>query len=71
MDDALRAERRRRHRLYVVGTAVAIAGIFMGTMPFFVERTPLLVSKGCAAIGAVILAFGRFAPDQFLRRWLR
>ena len=70
MDDALRAERRRRHRLYLIGTAIAIAGIVMGSMPFFTERTPLVVAKGCAAVGAVILAIGRFAPDHFLRRWL-
>jgi hypothetical protein len=71
MDEDLRAERRRRHRLYLVGTAVAIAGMTMGTMPLFAERTPILVAKTCASIGAVILAIGRFAPDQFLRRLLR
>jgi hypothetical protein len=71
MDDDLRAERRRRHRLYLVGTAVAMAGIAMGTMPLFVERTPILVAKSCAVVGAVILAIGRFAPDHFLRRLLR
>lgn len=70
MDEALRAERRRRNRLYLVGTAIAVAGIIMGSLPLFAERTPIMVSKGCAAIGAVILALGRFAPDHFLRRWL-
>ena len=69
MDEALRGERRRRHRLYLVGTAVAMAGIIMGTMPLFAEATPIYVSKGCAAIGAMILAVGRFASDHFLRRW--
>lgn len=69
MDEALRAERRRRHRLYVIGTAVAIAGIMMGT-PLFAEHTSIAVSKACAAVGAVILAIGRFAPDHFLRRFL-
>jgi hypothetical protein len=71
MDDALRAERRRRHRLYLVGTAVAIAGMTMGTMPLFAERTPILVAKGCASVGALILMIGRFAPDHFLRRLFR
>ena len=71
MDEDLRAERRRRHRLYLVGTAVAMAGITMGTMPLFAERTPILVAKSCAAVGAVILSIGRFAPDHFLRRLLR
>jgi hypothetical protein len=71
MDDDLRAERRRRHRLYLVGTAVAVAGMTMGTMPLFAERTPILVAKGIAAVGAVILGIGRFAPDHFLRRLLR
>jgi hypothetical protein len=70
MDDALRAERRRRHRIYAIGTAVAIAGITLGTMPYFVERTPLLLAKGCASAGALILAVGRFASDQFLRKFL-
>ncbi|MEJ0034668.1 MAG: hypothetical protein WDO68_01060 [Gammaproteobacteria bacterium] len=68
MDDALRAERRRRHRLYLIGTAFAIAGIAMGSMPFFAERTPIVVAKGCAAIGALILGIGRFASDHFLRK---
>jgi hypothetical protein len=70
MDEALRAERRRRYRLYLIGTAVAVAGVTMGTMPLFAERTPIFVSKGCAALGAVILAIGRFAPDHVLRRWM-
>jgi hypothetical protein len=69
MDEALRGERRRRHRLYLVGTAIAMAGIIMGTMPLFAEHTPIYVSKGCAAVGALILAVGRFASDHFLRRW--
>jgi len=43
----------------------------MGTMPLFAERTPILVAKGCAAVGAVILSIGRFAPDRFLRRLFR
>jgi len=29
------------------------------------------VAKGCASAGALILAVGRFASDQFLRRFLR
>ncbi len=71
MDDDLRTERRRRHRLYLIGTAVAIAGVTMGTMPLFAERTPILVAKSIAAVGVVILAIGRFAPDHFLRRLWR
>ena len=71
MDEDLRAERRRRHRLYLVGTAVAMAGITMGSMPLFAEHTPILVAKSCAVVGAVILSIGRFAPDHFLRRLLR
>ncbi len=42
MDEALRGERRRRHRLYVIGTAVAVAGIIVGSMPLFAEHTPIL-----------------------------
>ncbi len=71
MDEDLRAQRRRRHGLYLVGTAIAIAGVIMGTMPLFAARTPILVAKGCAAVGAVILSIGRFAPDRFLRRLFR
>ena len=71
MDEDLRAERRRRHRLYLVGTAVAMAGFTMGTMPLFAERTPILVAKSCAVVGVVILAIGRFASDHFLRRLVR
>jgi hypothetical protein len=70
MDENLRAERRRRHRLYLIGTAVAIAGMILGTMPVFTERTPIVVAKSIAAVGAVILGIGRFAPAHFLRRLL-
>lgn len=54
--------------MYVVGSAVAAAGIAMGTMPVFTAMTPILVAKACAAVGAVILAVGRFAPDHVLER---
>lgn len=60
--------RKRRTTVYVVGSAFAAAGLTMGTMPFFAELTPILVAKGCAAVGAAILAFGRFAPDHLLKR---
>jgi uncharacterized membrane protein len=56
--------------MYVVGSAVAAAGIVMGTMPVFTAMTPILVAKVCAAVGAVILAVGRFAPDHLLKRIL-
>lgn len=62
--------RKRRNALYLVGSAVAAAGITLGTMPLFREMTPILVAKGLALAGAVILAVGRFAPDSFLRRIL-
>jgi hypothetical protein len=62
--------RKRRNALYLVGTAVAAAGITLGTMPLFREMTPILVAKGLALAGAMILAVGRFAPDSFLRRIL-
>jgi hypothetical protein len=51
-----------------VGSAFAAAGITMGTMPLFAQHTPILMAKGCALLGALILAVGRFAPDHFLRR---
>jgi hypothetical protein len=56
--------------MYVIGSAFAAAGITMGTMPFFAVLTPILVAKGCAAFGALILAVGRFAPDHVLKRIL-
>jgi formaldehyde-activating enzyme involved in methanogenesis len=56
--------------MYVIGSAFAAAGITMGTMPFFAVLTPILVAKICAALGAVILAVGRFAPDHVLKRIL-
>ncbi len=49
---------------------MAAAGITLGTMPLFREMTPILVAKGIALAGAMILAVGRFAPDSFLRRIL-
>jgi uncharacterized membrane protein len=62
--------RKRRYTIYLVGSAVAAAGITLGTMPMFRELTPILVAKGIALVGAMILAVGRFAPDSFLRRIL-
>ena len=64
------APRKRRYTFYLVGSAVAAAGITLGTMPMFREMTPILVAKGIALVGAMILAVGRFAPDSFLRRIL-
>ena len=65
-DELQRAARKRRNRVYVVGSAVAAAGLTMGTMPMFTAFTPILVAKGCALVGAVILAVGRFVPDHVL-----
>jgi hypothetical protein len=63
------ATRNRRYMLYLIGSAFAAAGIAMGTMPLFKEMTPILVAKGCALVGALILAIGRFVPDHLLRRF--
>jgi hypothetical protein len=63
--------RKRRNTFYLVGSAVAAAGITLGTMPFFKEMTPILVAKALALVGAIILAVGRFAPDSFLAKVLR
>ncbi len=63
-----REARTRRNTIYLVGSAFGAAGITMGTMPLFAEYTPIVVAKGCAVVGALILAVGRFAPDHFLRR---
>jgi hypothetical protein len=68
-DATAQAARKRRHRLYLIGTAFAFAGMALGTMPVFTERTPILMAKGVATFGALILAIGRFAPDHFLRRF--
>ena len=67
-DEAERATRKRRYSFYLVGSAFAAAGIALGTMPVFTAHTPILVAKGCALVGALILAVGRFAPDPVLRR---
>ncbi len=40
------APRKRRYTFYLVGSAVAAAGITLGTMPVFREMTPILVAKG-------------------------
>ncbi len=67
-DEAQRVTRKRRYSFYLVGSAFAAAGITLGTMPVFTAATPVLVAKGCALVGALILAVGRFAPDHVLRR---
>lgn len=67
-DEAERAVRKLRYGFYIVGSAVAAAGITMGSMPFFAQHTPIVVAKAFALVGALILAIGRFAPDNFLRR---
>jgi hypothetical protein len=66
--EAERAVRKLRYGVYIVGSAVAAAGITMGSMPFFAQHTPILVAKAFALVGALILAVGRFAPDNVLRR---
>jgi hypothetical protein len=66
--EADRRIRKLRYRFYVVGSAFAVAGMTMGTMPVFTQRTPILVAKGCALFGALILAVGRFTPDHVLAR---
>jgi hypothetical protein len=67
-EEAVRNARKRRNTIYLVGSAFAAAGLTMGTMPLFAQHTPVVVAKGCALLGALILAVGRFAPDHFLRR---
>jgi hypothetical protein len=62
------ATRKRRVALYVTGSAFAAAGITAGTMPLLIAFTPVLVAKGVALLGAMILAVGRFSPDHLLRR---
>lgn len=62
--------RKRRTSFYLVGSAIAVAGMMLGTMPMFRELTPMLVARGVALVGAMILAVGRFGSDAFLRRIL-
>ena len=70
MEESAETLRKRRTIFYLVGSAVAAAGLTLGTMPMFREMTPLLVAKSIAAVGAMILAVGRFSSDAFLRRIL-
>jgi hypothetical protein len=64
------ALRKRRTSFYLVGSAIAAAGMMLGTMPMFREMTPMLVARCVALAGAIVLAVGRFASDAFLRRIL-
>jgi len=67
-EDAARVARKRRSTIYLIGSAFAAAGLTMGTMPLFAQHTPMSVAKGCALLGALILAVGRFTPDHILLR---
>jgi hypothetical protein len=68
LTEADRRVRKLRYRFYLVGSAFAAAGITMGTMPAFTQLTPLFVARGCALLGALILAVGRFTPDHVFTR---
>ncbi len=61
--------RRGRYALYLLGGCFAALGIALEMVPVFASVTPVRVAKGCALLGAVILAVGRFSPDGFVRRF--
>ena len=70
MEESAETLRKRRTTFYLVGSAIAAAGLMLGTMPMFREMTPMLVARSIVAVGALLLAVGRFSSDAFLRRIL-
>lgn len=63
--------RKGRYAIYVLGGFFGALGIALEMVPLFASVTPVRVAKGCALLGAVILAVGRFAPNHFVRRFGR
>ena len=63
--------RKGRYALYLLGGFFAALGIALEMVPVFASVTPVRVAKGCALLGAVVLAVGRFSPDGFVRRFAK
>jgi len=61
--------RKGRYALYLLGGFFGALGIALEVVPVFASFTPNRVARGCALIGAIILAFGRFSPDRIVRRF--
>jgi hypothetical protein len=69
--DGEQRARKGRYALYLLGGFFAALGIALEMVPLFASVTPVRVAKGCALLGAVILAVGRFSPDAFVRRFAK
>jgi hypothetical protein len=63
--------RKGRYTLYLLGGLFVALGIALEMVPAFASVTPVRVAKGCALLGAVILAVGRFSPDGIARRFAK
>ena len=66
-----RGARRGRYALYILGGFFGALGIALEVVPLFHSVTPVRVAKGCALLGALILAVGRFSPDHIARRFAK
>jgi hypothetical protein len=63
--------RKGRYALYLLGGFFGALGIALEMVPLFASVTPVRLAKGCALLGAVILAVGRFSPGRIARRFGR
>ena len=61
--------RKGRYALYLLGGLFAALGIALELVPVLASFTPNRVARGCALVGAIILAVGRFSPDRIVRRF--
>ena len=61
--------RKGRYALYLLGGLFGALGIALEVVPLLATFTPSRVARGCALIGAIILAVGRFSPDRLVRHF--
>jgi hypothetical protein len=60
--------RRARYFLYLLGGVFVALGFSLEMVPPLAAVVPVLAGRMSAAIGALILAAGRFGSDRFVLR---
>ncbi len=61
--------RQARYFIYVLGGAFVALGFALETVPALAAVAPALAGRAAAGIGAIILSFGRFGPDQLVQQF--
>lgn len=61
--------RQARYFFYVLGGAFVALGFALEMVPALAAVAPALAGRAAAGIGALILSFGRFGPDQLVQQF--